>query len=59
MTITRITKDEYKIACCDYTFNVNRMTDHSWLVECRSLHIYKLCDDLEEILDYIDFIMCI
>lgn len=59
MTITRITKDEYKITCCDYTFTANRMTDRSWLVESRQLHIYKLCDDLEEILDYIDFIMCI
>lgn len=60
MTIIRNSKDNYKVACCRYEFTViKRCFSDSWYVECQELAVHRLCDDLSEALDYIDFIMCV
>ena len=59
MTITRISKDNYKITCCEYTFTViKRDFSEYWFVRNEQLHLQRLCDSLSEAIDYIDFIMC-
>lgn len=60
MTITRLSKDNYKITVCGYEFTVIKrsFSDH-WYAECKSLDAHYLADSLSEAIDYIDFIMLI
>lgn len=60
MTITRITKDRYKITCCAIDFSVHKPEySQYWHVTNKDFHINRLCDSLSEAIDFIDFIMCI
>lgn len=57
MTICRLSKDNFSITCSGYTFTaIKRCFSDHWYVECEALRIHKLCDDLSEVFDYIDFI---
>lgn len=59
MTITRISKDNYQITCCEYTFTVlKRDFSEYWYVYNKQLKLQRLCDSLSEAIDFIDFIMC-
>lgn len=57
MTITRISKDNYKITVCGFTFTVIKrsFSDH-WYVENAELHSHYLADSLSDALDYLDFL---
>lgn len=58
MTITRICKDRYSVSCCGYTFSIEKRSfSEYWFVKCKDLKLQRLCDDLAEALDYIDYIM--
>lgn len=58
MTITRLSKDNYTVSCSGYTFTiVKRSFSQYWFVCCKELKLQRLCDDLSEAIDYIDFIM--
>lgn len=60
MTIIRLSKDKYKVTCLDYEFNIYKPSySQYWTITNSKLHIHRLCDDLSEALDFIDFIMCI
>ena len=60
MTITRISKDNYKITVCGYEFTViKRCFSEHWFAECKELDAHHLADSLSEALDYIDFIMLV
>lgn len=60
MTITRLSKDNYKITVCGYEFTViKRSFSDQWYTECKSLNAHHLADSLSEAIDYIDFIMLI
>ena len=60
MTITRLSKDNYKIICCEIEFTVQKHDYSSnWIVDNRDFHIHHLCADLSEAIDYIDFIMLV
>ena len=60
MTITRISKDHYKITCSRSEFKVHRPEySQYWHVISKEFHLNRLCDSLSEAIDFIDFIMCI
>ena len=57
MQVTRISKDRYKITCCEYEFTaVKYEYSRYWHIYNKPLYIHRLCDDLSEVFDFIDFL---
>ena len=57
MTIIRLSKDNYKITVCGFTYTViKRSISDRWYVENTELHTHYLADSLSDALDYLDFL---